>query len=47
MKVPRRKNHKSMTDAELENKIYSTYTKDNPQPKDLKERVKQELNKLK
>jgi hypothetical protein len=45
-KLPQRKNHKSMTNSQLEQKIMSKYTKDNPQPRTLEERVKQELNKL-
>lgn len=46
MKTPQRKNHKSMSDKELEIKIMSSYTKNNPQPTALEDRVKVELNKL-
>lgn len=36
-----------LTNVQLEQKIMSKYTKENPQPQTLKERVEQELNKLK
>jgi len=44
--MKQRKNHKSMTDEELEEKIMSRYNKENPQPRNLKERVEGELKKL-
>lgn len=47
MKTPQRKPNVAMSNAELEEKIMQKYTKDNPQPRDLKEMVEQELNKLK
>lgn len=46
MKTSKFKPNKVLTDAELEQKIMSKYTKDNPEPKTLQERVKVELNKL-
>lgn len=46
MKVPQRKPNKVMSDKEFEEKIISKYTKNNPQPRTLEERVKSELNRL-
>lgn len=46
MKVPQRKPNKVMSNKEFEEKIISTYTKSNPQPRTLEERVKNELNRL-
>ncbi len=46
MKTPQRKNHKSMTDSQLEEKIMAKYTKLHPEPKTLKEKVEVAINKL-
>lgn len=46
MSTSKHKPDKFLTDKEFEVKIMSKYNKDNPQPKDLKERVEVELNKL-
>ena len=46
MKIPQRRTNKSLEDKDLEAKIMSKYTKDNPQPQNLKERVELELKKL-
>lgn len=45
-KTPQRKPNKVMSNKELEEKIMSKYTKNNPEPRTLKERVTIELNKL-
>lgn len=45
-KVPQRKPNVSMSNKEMEQKIMSKYTRDNPQPLTLKDRVQDELNKL-
>lgn len=47
MKVSKYKPNKVLSNAELEQKIISKYTKENPQPQTLKERVEEELNKTK
>lgn len=47
MTTSKYKPNKALSNTELEQKIMSKYTKENPQPQTLKERVEQELNKLK
>lgn len=47
MPTSKYKPNKVLSDAELEQKIISKYTKENPQPQTLKERVQEELNKIK
>lgn len=46
MKTPQRKNHKWLSLEELENKIITKYTKQNPEPRTLEDRVQKELKKL-
>ncbi len=44
--MPQRKPNKVLSNQEFEQKILEKYNKVNPQPKDIKERVQVELNKL-
>ena len=47
MPTSKYKPNKVLSNAELEQKIMSKYTKENPQQQTLKERVVEELNKIK